>query len=72
MLTFTCRYDKWSSSTRSITSNLIVNCQVTGRPLTQGDYLRDEIFLARGLAGMQEGEERIREEGLDNMVVEDF
>ena len=40
--------------------------------MTRGDFLRDEIFLRSGQAGLLEVEERIREEGLDQQVVEDF
>merc|ERR1712130_317279 len=44
-------------------SNADFHLQVTGRPLTRGDFLRDEIFLRSGQAGLLEVEDRIREEG---------
>eukprot|EP00092_Neocalanus_flemingeri_P016769 GFUD01018137.1.p1 GENE.GFUD01018137.1~~GFUD01018137.1.p1 ORF type:complete len:556 (-),score=107.62 GFUD01018137.1:36-1703(-) len=52
--------------------NADFNLQITGRPLTRGDFLRQESFLLGGQGALQEVEERIREEGLDEVIVEDF
>jgi hypothetical protein len=40
--------------------------------LTRGDFLRQEAFLTGGQEALQEVEERIREERLDEVIVEDF
>ena len=40
--------------------------------MTRGDFLRQEAFLNGGQGALQEVEERIREEGMDDVIVEDF